>query len=53
MFDRLLLALVGTFLLLYGIMHATNLQIVWMEPICAICALFAGAVCCVRAVRNA
>ncbi len=35
----------------YGIAHATNLQIVWMEPITAISALCAGVVCLIHALR--
>ena len=49
--DKLTLILLGIFLLLYGIAHATNVQIVWMEPITAIAALAAGVVCLIRALR--
>ncbi len=51
MSDKLLLILLGIFLLLFGIAHATNLQIVWMEPITAIAALCAGVVCLIKAIR--
>ncbi len=49
--DKLTLILLGVFLLLFGIAHATNLQIVWMEPITAISALCAGVVCLIHALR--
>ena len=49
MFDRIVLILIGVFLLLYGIAHATNIEIVWMAPICALSALAAGAICLIRA----
>ena len=46
--DKLVLILLGVFLVLFGIAHATNLQIVWMEPITAIAALAAGIICLIR-----
>ncbi len=49
--DKFVLVFLGIFLLLYGIAHATNVQIVWAEPICAISALVAGAICLIRAFR--
>jgi hypothetical protein len=49
--DKLVLILLGVFLLLFGIAHATNVEIVWMDPICALSALVAGAVCLFRALR--
>jgi hypothetical protein len=49
--DKLVLILLGIFLLLWGIAHATNIQIVWMEPVTAIAALCAGVVCLIRALR--
>ncbi len=51
MFDKILLVCLGIFLLLYGVAHATNLQIVWMDPITAIAALVAGVICLVRAIK--
>ena len=47
--DRLLFVLLGLFLLVYGLQHATNVEIVWMGPVGAICALAAGVVCLLRA----
>ena len=51
MSDKLVLVLLGVFLLLYGVMHVTNIQIVWMGPIAGFAALVAGAVCVFRGVR--
>ena len=50
--DRVFYVLLGLFLLIYGVIHATNLRVVWMEPISAICALVAGILCIVMAVRG-
>lgn len=49
--DRLVLILLGIFLLLYGVMHVTNIKVVWMEPICGFAALTAGAVCLIRGLK--
>jgi hypothetical protein len=43
--DRLFYILLGIFLLLYGVVHVTNLQMVWTEPLCSIAALVAGVIC--------
>ena len=51
MMDRLTLILLGLFLLLYGIAHSTNIQVVWMEPVTGLAALAAGVICVVKAVR--
>ncbi len=50
MFDFLLLILFAVFFLAYGVEHATNVQIVWLQPAGAIAALAAGVVCIIRAV---
>jgi hypothetical protein len=49
--EKLTLILVGLFLLIYGLDHATNLEIVWMQVIGALCALAAGVVCIIRALK--
>ena len=49
--DKLLLFLLGAFLLLFGLAAITNLQIVWMGPATGLAALAAGVVCVVRACR--
>lgn len=51
MIDKLLLVLLGIFLLLYGIFAVTNLDVVWGRPIMGFAALVAGVVCLVRAVK--
>ncbi len=51
MFDKLLLILLGAFLLLFGIANVTNIQIIWMTPLMGLCALAAGVVCLIRALR--
>ncbi len=53
MFDRLVLACLGIFLLLYGIFAVTNLQIEWGKPIMGFAALIAGGICCIRAATGA
>jgi hypothetical protein len=52
MFDKILLALLGIFLLLFGIAAVTNIKVVWMEPIEGLAALAAGLVCVFRAVKQ-
>lgn len=49
--DKLLLVLLGIFLLLYGVFAVTNLQVEWGRPIMGFSALAAGAVCLFRASR--
>lgn len=49
--DKLVLILLGAFLLLFGIMHVTNIEIVWASPIMGLSALCAGTVCLFRAFR--
>lgn len=44
-----MLLLIGLFMLIYGIMHTTNLKILWMEGVCGLSALVAGAVCVIKA----
>lgn len=51
MFDKLLLILLGIFLLLYGIFAVTNLQVAWGEPLMGFAALGAGVVCIIRALK--
>ena len=46
----MLAVLMGVFFIVYGIMHATNIEVVWMQPIAAICALIAGVLLILRAV---
>lgn len=49
--DRLVLILLGVFLLLYGIMTVSNIQITWMGPIAGFSALVAGVVCIIRGMK--
>lgn len=49
MFDKLLLVLLGVFLLLYGIFAVTNVRVEWGRPIMGFSALAAGIVCLFRA----
>lgn len=49
--DKLVLILLGVFLLLFGVMQVTNIQIVWMGAIMGLAALAAGGVCLFRAFR--
>lgn len=51
MADKLILILLGIFAILYGIMAVTNIEIIWMKPICGFAALCLGAVCLFRALR--
>lgn len=51
-FDRLLLILLAIFLFAYGIQHATNIQVVWLQPAGAVAALAAGVVCIIRFVAG-
>lgn len=51
MFDKLLLILLGIFLLLYGIFAVTNIDVVWGRPLMGFSALAAGVICIVRAAR--
>lgn len=52
MADRVLLVLLALFFLLYGLAHVTNVRVVWMEPLCGLAALAAGAVCLFRALAR-
>lgn len=49
--DKLVLILLGIFLLLFGIFSVTNIEIIWSKPIMGFSALAAGAVCLIRALR--
>lgn len=51
MFDKLLLILIGLFLLLFGLFAVTNIDVVWGRPIMGFAALAAGVVCVIRAFR--
>lgn len=50
--DRLLLILLGVFLLLFGIFAVTNLKVEWGPAIMGFSALAAGIVCLVRAIAG-
>ena len=50
--DRLLLILLGIFLLLFGIFAVTNLKVEWGQPIMGFAALAAGCVCLFRALQK-
>lgn len=47
--DRLLLILLGIFLLLTGVMAVTNIEVAWSRPLAGFSALAAGVVCVIRA----
>lgn len=51
MSDKVLLILLGVFLLLFGFFAVTNVKVTWGEPIMGFSALAAGIVCLVRALR--
>jgi hypothetical protein len=53
MFDRLVLACLGVFLLLFGLFSVTNFEVVWGKPIMGFAALVAGVICCIRAAYGA
>jgi hypothetical protein len=46
--DKLLLILLGVFLVLFGIFSVTNIKVTWSEPIMGFAALAAGCVCLFR-----
>lgn len=49
--DKLVLILLGLFLVLFGLFSVTNIEVLWGKPIMGLTALAAGAVCLVRAFR--
>ena len=49
--DKLVLILLGVFLLLFGIFAVTNIEVVWGKPLMGFAALAAGIVCLIRALR--
>ncbi len=49
--DKLLFILLGIFLVLFGILAVTNLQVEWSKSIMGFSALAAGVVCLFRALR--
>ena len=49
--DRWVLILLGVFLLIFGILTVTNIQVEWSRPIMGFSALVAGAVCLIRGVK--
>ena len=51
MLDKLLLILLGIFLLLFGLFSVTNLQVEWGRPLMGFAALAAGVVCIIRGVK--
>lgn len=53
MFDRLVLACLGIFLLLFGLFSVTNIEVTWGRPIMGFSALVAGVICCIRAAYGA
>jgi hypothetical protein len=50
MSDKLILILLGVFLLLFGIFAVTNLQVEWGKPIMGFAALAAGIVSLFRGI---
>lgn len=51
MLDKLVLILLGVYMLLVGVLTVTSLDVVWSEPIIGFAALACGIVCIVRALR--
>lgn len=51
MFDKLLLILLGVFLVLTGIFAVTNVRVEWGAAITGFAALAAGIVCLIRGVH--
>lgn len=51
MTDKLVLILLGVFLLLFGIFAVTNIKVTWGEPVMGVAALAAGIVVLFRALR--
>ncbi len=52
MFSNLFIICLSVFLLLFGIAHVTNIQVVWMTPIMGLAALVAGVVGIISIVRK-
>jgi hypothetical protein len=48
--DKLLLILLGIFLLLFGVFAVTNLELTWGRPVMGFAALIAGVVCLIRGI---
>lgn len=49
--DRSLYVSLGVFCLLYAVMTTTNIEVIWMRPICGIAAGVCGVICLFRAFR--
>lgn len=49
--DKIVLILLGVFLLLFGVFSVTNIEVVWGKPLMGFAALAAGIVCLIRALR--
>lgn len=49
MIDKLVLILLGIFLLLFGLFSVTNIQVEWGKPVMGFSALAAGIICLIRA----
>ena len=49
--DKIVLILLGVFLLLFGVFSVTNIEVVWGKPLMGFAALAAGIVCLIRAQR--
>jgi hypothetical protein len=52
MFDKITLACLGIFLVLFGVLTVTNIDVTWSHPIMGFAALIAGVVCCVKAIKT-
>ncbi len=49
--DKLVLICLAIWALLFGILHVTNISIVWADPVMGFAALILGIVCLIRALR--
>ena len=50
--DKLVLILLGIFLMLFGLFAVTNIQVDWGKPIMGFSALAAGVICLFRGVSG-
>lgn len=49
--DKIVLILLAVWALLFGIIHVSNVEIVWSSPLMGLAALALGVVCLIRAFR--
>lgn len=49
MLDRIVLICLAVWALLFGLVHVTNIQVAWSEPLMGFAALVLGIICLIRA----